>query len=211
MDLTLFDGPDRTVEAETARILSVGRLVGKKGFAQALDAVAAVVQRGRTIQYRIIGDGPLRPALTRQVHSRGLAHHVELLGWQNQASVREQLARTDIFLAPSVTMPDGNTEGLPTVIKEAMACGLPVVATDHGGICELVADGVSGRLVPEYDVPSLSEALVQMIDQPQLRIEMGRAGRNIVARHYNDEPLNDELAAIIRTLAHHHDGRSSSS
>jgi colanic acid/amylovoran biosynthesis glycosyltransferase len=105
---------------------------------------------------------------------------------------------SDLFLLPSVRASDGDEEGTPTVLMEAMACGLPVLSTVHSGIPELVEDGVSGWLVPERDVAALADRIQWMLDHPDRWAAMGRAGRAKVEREFNIDTLNDRLVELYR-------------
>ena len=110
------------------------------------------------------------------------------------------MADAHIFLAPSVTAENGDQEGIPVVIMKAMALGLPIISTDHGGIPELVEDGVSGFLVKERDVDSLTTRLSYLIDNPEIWPAMGRVGRKCVQKHYDINKLNDQLVNLYDRL-----------
>ena len=117
-----------------------------------------------------------------------------------QAKVRAGLEDADVLVAPSVTAADGDEEGIPNVLKEAMASGLPVVATRHAGIPELVEDGVSGLLVPERDEAALADALERLARAPAGWAAMGRAGREKIEKEYDIDRLNDRLAGLLEGL-----------
>lgn len=182
------------------RVVSVGRLIEKKGIAQVLRALRLLADRGVEAEYRVFGDGPLRQPLAGLAAEAGLSAQVRFEGRCGQEKVREGLDRADVLVAASVTAADGDEEGIPNVLKEAMASGLPVVATRHAGIPELVEDGVSGWLVPERDEPALAEALGRLAAEPGRWPAMGRAGRAKVEREYDIHRLNDRLAALLETL-----------
>jgi len=182
------------------RLLSVARLVEKKGIEYAIRAAAHLDRRGLDFQYTIIGDGPLRSSLEQLTQELGLSDRIKFLGWLPHDKVVDHLQQTHIVVNPSVTAADGSQEGIPNTLKEAMACGLPVVATRHSGIPELVEDGVSGYLVAERDAAALADALAKLIGEPETRREMGTAGRCRVVDEYNMNSLNDELAEIYRQV-----------
>ena len=182
------------------RLVSVGRLVEKKGIAQVLAALRLLVDRGIRADYRVYGDGPLRDRLRALAAELGIADRVSFEGRQGQEAVREGLAAADILVAASVTAADGDEEGIPNVLKEAMASGMPVVGTLHGGIPELVEDGVSGWLVPERDEAALAAALARLAAEPERWGAMGRAGRAKIEQEYDIHRLNDRLAAMLQTL-----------
>jgi len=145
------------------KILSVGRLIEKKGFDDALKALAVVKQTHANIQYTIVGDGPLRPMLSFRIHECGLTGCVDLKGALPSDETLERMAEADILIAPSRTASDGEVEGIPNVLKEAMCLGLQVIATRHAGISELVEDGVNGILVSENAPEEIAKALDELI------------------------------------------------
>jgi colanic acid/amylovoran/stewartan biosynthesis glycosyltransferase WcaL/AmsK/CpsK len=183
------------------RVLSVGRLVEKKGFAYAIRGVAKILSRYPMLQYAIAGDGPERSSLERLITELGVASNIRLLGWQERTEVLRLLGQADIFLAPSVTSQDGDQEGIPVVLHEAMASGLPVISTRHTGIPEAVQDGESGFLVGERDINGIADRLTHLLKHPEARWEMGQRGRKHVEDFYNLDTQNDRLIQIYRLLA----------
>jgi colanic acid/amylovoran biosynthesis glycosyltransferase len=182
------------------RLVSVGRLVEKKGVAEVLRAIRLLADRGVRTEYRVFGDGPLRERLTALATELGVAERVRFEGRQGQEVVREGLDRADVLVAASVTAADGDEEGIPNVLKEGMASGMPVVGTRHAGIPELIDDGVSGWLVPERDEAALADALARLAAEPERWPAMGRAGRAKVEREYDINRLNDRLTALLERL-----------
>jgi colanic acid/amylovoran biosynthesis glycosyltransferase len=182
------------------RLVSIARLVEKKGIEYGIRAVAAIVQQGLNVEYTIIGDGDLYPQLVALIQSLKVGHAVKLVGWKDQMEVVEILNQSHILLAPSVTGEDGNQEGIPVVLMEAMAMGIPVVSTYHSGIPELVEDGVSGFLVPERDVEALTHKVTELVRQPDRWAAMGRAGRARVEAEYDIHLLNDRLVNLYQQL-----------
>ena len=182
------------------RMVSVGRLIEKKGIAYVVRALRLLVDRGVRAEYRIFGDGPLREPLTALTRELGLADRVVFEGRQGQEVVREGLDRADVLVAASVTAADGDEEGIPNVLKEAMASGMPVVGTRHAGIPELVEEGITGWLVPERDEARLAEALARLAAEPERWPAMGRAGRAKVEREYDIDRLNDRFAGLLENL-----------
>ena len=182
------------------RLVSVGRLVEKKGIAQVLRAMKLLADRGIHAEYRVVGDGPLRERLEALAGELGMAGRVRFEGRQGPAAVRASLERADALVAASVTAADGDEEGIPNVLKEAMASGMPVVGTRHAGIPELIEDGVSGWLVPERDEAALAAALARLAAEPERRRAMGLAGRRRIERDYDIDRLNDRLADLLETL-----------
>ena len=181
-------------------ILTIARLVEKKGVEYGIRAIAEILKKHPQIEYKIAGDGPLKDKLQRLIAELNVGDKIELVGWRSQDQIAQLLGRADILLAPSLTSSKGDQEGIPGVIMEAFATGLPVVSTVHAGIPELVQDGASGFLVPEKNVDALVEKLEILIEQPQLRYAMGRTGRKFVEQSYNIETLNNRLVDVYQQL-----------
>jgi colanic acid/amylovoran biosynthesis glycosyltransferase len=190
----------RRQPGEPTRVLAVGRLVEKKGMAYAIAALARVKAMGRSVRLVIAGDGPLRNDLERMVTDLGLGAEVHLAGPKTRDEVLTLLGEAHLLVAPSVTAASGETEGIPNVLKEAMATGIPVIGTWHSGIPELVTDGVSGLLVPERDVDALAEALVTLVDHPGRWPAMGLAGRQRVEAEFDSDKLNKDLVELYEQL-----------
>ena len=192
--------PRRLHSDGRVRIATTGRLIEKKGIEYSIRAIALIASVNPNIEYNIIGDGPLKENLQQLINSLNVSNIVKLLGWKKQQEVIEILNNSHIFVAPSVTGKDGDQEGIPNVLKEAMAMGLPVIGTLHGGIPELIEDGISGCLVPERDADAISQKLSYLIEHSQVWAEMGQAGRTHVEEHYDINKLNDELVQIYQQL-----------
>ncbi|MCF4965839.1 glycosyltransferase [Nostoc sp. CMAA1605] len=182
------------------RIATTGRLIEKKGVEYGILAIAQVSKIYPNIEYNIIGDGELKANLQQLIDSLQIADQVKILGWKTQPEIIEILNHTDIFIAPSVTAKDGNQDAPVNTLKEAMLMGLPVIATTHGGIPELVKDGISGFLVPERDAQAIAEKLTYLIEHPEIWPAMGQAGRADVEKNYDINKLNDELVRIYRQV-----------
>ncbi len=153
-------------DRQSGLILAVGRLDVIKGFAHLVDACALLAARGIDFTCRIVGEGPLRDALSRQIADRGLDGRVELLGARKQEEVRDLLRAAALFVLPSVVTPQGDRDGIPVALMEAMACGTPVVSTRVSGIPELVTDGVCGLLAEAGDAADLARCIEQQLADP---------------------------------------------
>ncbi len=201
IDVRKYSSPERRIKNDRKiNILSIARLVEKKGIQYGVRAVASLIKDYPALEYTIVGDGPLRNEIESVIKEFDLDKNVKLLGWKTQEEIVTLLMAADIFLAPSVTGSSGDQEGIPVVLMEAMAQGLPVVSTYHSGIPELVQDGVSGFLVPEKDVDALAERLTYMMDTPENLDELGRNGRKYVEAHYDIHTLNMRLVEIYNHL-----------
>lgn len=182
------------------QLVSVARLVEKKGLEYSIRAIAKLAQNHPNIEYKIAGDGPLQNELEKLINELQVQKQVQLLGWKKQSEILEILNGADILLAPSVTSKDGDREGIPVTLMEGMARGIPVVSTYHSGIPELVQDGGSGFLVPERNVDALAEKIDYLINHPECCAMMGRAGRTFVEDKYDINKLNDRLVEIYQQV-----------
>ncbi|URI09508.1 glycosyltransferase [Aquincola tertiaricarbonis] len=181
-------------------VLHVARLVEKKGTQYLLEAFADVKKKFDDALLVIIGDGPLRQRLEQIAEAAGILGSVKFLGVQPHSAVRQWMARATVFTLPSVTATNGDAEGLGMVLLEAAACGVPVVATKHGGIPEAVIDGESGYLVGERDSSALAEALKLVLSSESRRHAMGAAGRRLVEERFNVHLQSEKLEAIYQSV-----------
>jgi len=181
---------------KTVKLLSVGRLVEKKGFEYAIQAVSLLAKQGVKIEYVIIGDGGLRNKLESLVAELKLMGVVHFAGACSHEEVKAHFASADIFLAPSVVALDGDQEGIPNVLKEAMAVGVPVISTYHSGIPELVEHGVSGLLVSERDAEGLMAAIKQMLADKERTRTMTFSARTKVETAFDNQVINARLNDI---------------
>jgi colanic acid/amylovoran biosynthesis glycosyltransferase len=201
LDCSKFNFTPRRLEpGSPVRIATTGRLVEKKGIEYAIRAVAQQAKTHPNIEYQIIGDGPLKDSLQALIQELNAVPYIKLVGWKNEQEIIQILEKTHLFIAPSITAQDGNQDAPINVLKEAMAMGLPVISTLHGGIPELVENNISGFLVPERDADALSEKLGYLIEHPDRWAEMGRAGRAFVEQHYDIRGLNDRLVQRYEQL-----------
>ena len=192
-----FVAPAQRTADDVPTVVAVGRLVEKKGFDVLIDALAALRQAGRPVRCRIIGGGEREAALREQVSRLGLTDVVELTGPLPQDDVREQVASADVFAAPCVVGADGNADGLPTVLLEAMAMGTACVSTDVTGITEAVQDGITGLEVPQHDAAGLAEAIGRLLDDAPLRTRLARAARDLVEDRFDTRRQVVELAHAL--------------
>ncbi|GAX37722.1 glycosyltransferase [Nodularia sp. NIES-3585] len=177
-------------------IISVGRLIEKKGLSILIAACAILKHRNCEFRCQIVGTGTLEPALKLQIQDLGLQSLVEIVGPRPQNEVFELMQQGAVFAAPYVIGKDGNRDGLPTVLLEAMALGTPCVSTDVTGIPELVRDGETGLIVPQHDAEALASALGRFLTDSVLRVELSRRARALIEAEF-DIYCN---AAILRGL-----------
>jgi colanic acid/amylovoran biosynthesis glycosyltransferase len=196
LDPKEFPFRERSVQAvEPVGILTVGRLVEIKGHEFVIRAVAKVREQHAEVRYDIVGDGPLRPKLEKLIAQLGLDGVVTLHGAREGAEVKRLMAGAHLFVLASVSV-EGDQEGQGLALQEAQACGLPVLATQHGAFPEGILAGKSGFLVPERDVEALADRLGYLIEHPETWAAMGRQGRAFVERRYDMRQLNQDLLAI---------------
>ena len=184
LDLERF-AADSAERAEPPLVLGVGRLIEKKGFADLVQACALLRRGGLRLRCLIIGKGPLRSQLQELIASLRLDDAVELAGALPREQLLQLYRQASVLAAPSVICPDGNRDGLPTVLVEAMALGIPVVATRVAGIPELVAHEHTGLLVRQQDPEELAGAIERLITDPALSADLARAGRGLVEREFD--------------------------
>lgn len=179
------------------RVLAVGRLVEKKGFADLLEAVALLERRAPIDRLCIVGDGALGPRLRARAAELGVGDRVEFAGSLGPEAVREQLRRADLLAMPCVVAADGDRDSMPVVVKEALAMEVPVVASDEVGLPELIRPEF-GRLCPPADPPSLADAINEVLTLvPAERAAMGAAGRRWVLEHCDLATETRVLAGLI--------------
>lgn len=166
-------------------ITAVGQLKEKKGFPYLIKACRLLKDQGYVFECQIIGAGSHKEALETLISELSLEDIVILRGALFHQQVIEEYKRTSIFVLPCITGSDGDRDGIPNVILEAMAMHLPIISTNHSGIPEAVENGVNGLLVPPADEIALAKALAKLMDDPALRRQLGERGREIVAEKFN--------------------------
>jgi colanic acid/amylovoran biosynthesis glycosyltransferase len=182
-----------------AVILGIGRLVEKKGFDDLIRACDLLRARGREFRCQIIGDGPLAAPLTDLIARLELGDRVRMLGPLPRDQVILHLQNSAALAAPCIVGADGNRDGLPTVLLEAMALGTPCVATDVTGLPEVVRDGDTGMLVGERRVDALADALGRLLDDAALRTRLSRSARALIERDFD---IHQNCARIREIFGH---------
>jgi glycosyltransferase involved in cell wall biosynthesis len=197
----LADG-DRPAPAHRLRIISVGRHVHKKGFDLLVTACAHLARRGVAVDATIIGEhGDETDAIAAAISDLGLEQHVKLLGPMSQSDLFAALREASVFCLPCRVTDDGDRDGIPNVLVEAMATGLPVVTTNVSGIPELVQDGATGLLVEPDQAVALADVLHRLYTDAALGRRLGAAGRAVVAERFDGDRLIGELATLFRRVA----------
>lgn len=201
VDMTRFSPRPVKAPATPLEIISVARLTEKKGLHVAIEACRQLKEQGMAFRYRILGIGPWERRLRTLIEQYQLEDVVDMPGFKPSHEVKEMLDDADVFLLPSVTGADGDMEGIPVALMEAMAVGIPVVSTLHSGIPELVEADKSGWLVPENDARALAQRLAtfSQLDTDELAPVVKRA-RDKVEHDFNQQVINRELASLLQAL-----------
>jgi glycosyltransferase involved in cell wall biosynthesis len=206
VDLERF--PFECSEPAEPLILAVARLVEKKGLEHLISACRLLSERGRCFRCRIVAGSRDRwAALSAQIHALGLAERVVLEGPLDQDDVRQRYHHATVFALPAVVAEDGDRDGIPNVLVEAAATGVPIVSTPVGGIPELVRDGETGLVVPPRDAAALAAAIESLLDSPELRRRLRERARAHVEEFFdlrrNAALVGRELTALtgVRTAA----------
>ncbi|HEV2843178.1 MAG TPA: glycosyltransferase family 4 protein [Chthoniobacterales bacterium] len=181
-------------------IVSIGRLIEKKGFADLISACCLLKPRGRPFICEIIGEGPLEAALQSQIVSEGVESCVKLVGPQTQSQIALRLAHATIFALPCTREEGGGMDNLPTVILEAMAAGLPVVSTPIAGVPEMIEHDASGILVPEHEPGAVCAAIEYLIANPEVARRFGDRGRQIAREKFSIETSVRTLRAVFENI-----------
>ncbi|HEX6118114.1 MAG TPA: glycosyltransferase [Dongiaceae bacterium] len=184
------------------KLISIGRLVEKKGHTHTMRALAQLRRRrpDLAVTLDIVGEGDLKGALEKEAAELGLTDVLEFHGGLPHKETLALLNDASIFILPSVTGDDGDMEGIPVSLMEAMARGIPVISTYHSGIPELIEDGVNGFLVPERDDEALARSIERTIDSAPRWPEIGRAGRRTIEIDFNRQTLGRRLIEHYRDL-----------
>jgi colanic acid/amylovoran biosynthesis glycosyltransferase len=202
IDVTQIPYARQPRQGVTLQLISVCRLAEKKGTEFALRALGRLRISNPDLDWRytIIGDGPLRDDLQRLAGQLGISDRVAFLGGLPHQEVKLWLSRSHVFILPSVTASNGDVEGIPVALMEAMASGLTVLSSYHSGIPELIEDRKTGFLAAEKDVDALAERIRWIAEHPQECEQIAVAARRKVETEYNTELLNDRFATLLTDL-----------
>lgn len=192
--------PPSKKEMPHKTILHVARLTEKKGTKYLIRAFAKVVEQSKQSKLIIIGDGPLKQDLLKLVNDLNLDKKVEFLGSQPNSVVMEWMSKSDIFCLPSVTALSGDSEGLGMVFLEAASAQLPTVATNHGGIPEAVVDGETGFLVEERNSLQLADKLLVLLNNRNVRLQMGKNARARITKKFNLSIQSKKLESLYKSV-----------
>jgi glycosyltransferase involved in cell wall biosynthesis len=200
VDHTLFHPRQRLLATTAPLILSVGRLRAKKGLDTLIDACAVLRERGQVFRCEIVGYGEEHDALQAQIRQRGLTEQVHLVGKLAREQVIDRYAHAAVYVQPSRIAADGDRDGIPNVLLEAMAMGLPVVASGVSGIPELVRDGHNGLLVEPDDASALAAAITRLLRQPGWCTQLGCRARSTVTERFDNDFNLQLLCGLLQRL-----------
>jgi glycosyltransferase involved in cell wall biosynthesis len=202
VDLQMFQPPsrERVDEADPPVIVSVGRFCAKKGFPYLIEACAALRRQGRRFRCRIIGYGPLRDELAALIAANGLEDLVSLEGPFTQDQILDVYRAATVFVLPCIVTDNGDRDGIPNVLLEAMSMGVPVVSTGVSGISELIEHMTNGLLVPERDADDVAAAIELLLDRPELRRCMAENGRRRVLENFEMEASARSVRDAFQTF-----------
>lgn len=179
------------------RILAIGRLIAKKGLSDLIEACSQLAENGLQFQCTIVGEGPEYENIKAKIDESGLSDRIVLTGAKTQEEVREALLTTTVFVLPSVVDEDGDRDGLPNVILEAMACGIPVVTTTASAADEAVGNDRTGLLVPPHDPTALAAAIQQLLENPGRARDLGHAAREKAKAKFDLAKTIPPLAELL--------------
>lgn len=206
VNLSHFQAVQPTIGRERSRpnlqIISVGRLVDKKGFSDLLQACALLHRRGYGFRCLIYGEGPLHDALSTQIDALDLPQVVQLMGACTQQELVKILPQSDLFVLTPFMTSDGDRDGIPNVLVEAMACGLAVVSTKVGGIPELIRDGENGLLAEPHAITAIADQLAMLFADELLRHQLGNAARQTVEELFDLQSGARQLVSLFRNAVH---------
>ncbi|HEX8990637.1 MAG TPA: glycosyltransferase, partial [Anaerolineales bacterium] len=200
LDLRAFPSRSGTAPSPRGRplILSVARLVEKKGLPYLLEACRTLRDRGYDFDCRIVGEGPLRPVIERQIGGLGLTNCVTLWGAEKHERVLEMYQQATLLALPCIVAANGDRDGIPNVLVEALHMGTPVVSTAVSGVPELIEPEVSGLLVPERDSAALADAIARLLDDARLRRRLAQAGQETVLAGFDMASNTRRLMQLFR-------------
>jgi glycosyltransferase involved in cell wall biosynthesis len=187
----------KSVQDKTTKMISVGGLKYFKGFPTLIHALSLLRNKGYAFHCSIIGDGPQRKVLEMLISRENLSEHITLHGNMEHAQTLQAISETDIFILASEIYLSGFRDGMPTVLTETMALGVPVISTYVSCIPDLVENGKSGILIPEKNPDLLAQTIARLIDDPDLRYNIAKGGYNRVKEKFNVADSREKLIALL--------------
>lgn len=181
----------------TKNILAVGRLDHIKGFSVLIDACKIYKEKDSDFKCYIIGNGPLKTTLQKQININDLSRHVELVGVMPQEQIKKYLSEASIFVLPSVVTKEGDMDGIPVALMEAMSVGLPVISTTVSGIPELIKNNINGLIVEPHDPQALSDSMAKIFNDPDLAYKFSSNARATIESDFSIQTETKKLYALF--------------
>jgi len=192
-----LSGSRKGLALPTINILSVARLVEKKGLPFLLEAVKLLIEQGTRVQCTIIGEGPLQKQLKVYIREMGLNNYVDLFGFVPQDEIKRYLSGADIFVLPCIVAENGDRDGLPNVILEAMLMGVPVISTPVSAIPEVIEDRVTGMLVKEKDSQTLANAISELVNNRELYDKIVENSKRKILKEFSIQKSTEKLVEVF--------------
>ena len=196
VDTTFFRQINIQKNKNIFQILSIGYLIERKGFDYLIKSLKEVLKSYQEVELKIVGSGPMKCLIEDLIIDLNLEDKIHIISNISDQELLEIYNSSDLFVLPSIIDSQGNTEGLGVVLLEAMACQLPVIGSDIGGIPDIIHDEVTGLLVPQKDVMGLSKAILKLIENDELRKRMAINGYELVKRNFSWEQIAKEYIEI---------------
>ena len=193
-----FSPSKSNLPAQLPRLLFVAQLAERKGAPYLIEACRLLALQGLDFECNLIGDGHQRAELEKLITDYGIGDRVKLLRALPQEEVKKLLASTDIFILPCIIAEDGDMDGIPVSLMEAMSMGIPVISTRISGIPELISNRESGILVEEKNAAELSEAILQLIHDSELREQLAVNGRQKIEKEFNIHKTSAEIGELFQ-------------
>ncbi|MCX9083029.1 MAG: glycosyltransferase [Candidatus Methanoperedens sp.] len=200
IDINRFSPRRRSMVNDGIKLLTVTRLVEKKGLEYLIRAIPIVIKEIPDCNLTIVGTGPLNDQLHQLVHDLKLEGYLQFKGDQSDLELMHYYENAEMFILPCIIAQNGDRDGIPVAIMEAMAMELPVISTMVSGIPELVEDGISGILVSQKDEKAIADAIIKLHKDRKLRLEMGAKGRQIIENKYNIVSESEKLIKIFNKM-----------
>lgn len=189
VDTSFYKPLNVTKDEEIFQILAVGYLIERKGFMYLISSIKEILKEHENIRLKIVGSGPQEQQIKNHITELDLEKHAEIIGNISDDELLKMYNSSDIFVLPSIIDSQGNTEGLGVVLLEAMACGLPVIGSNIGGIPDIIHEGETGLLVPQKDISGLSKSIIKLIENPNLRENLANGGYKMVKDNFSWETI----------------------
>jgi len=200
VDTNIFKYNPVSKEKNLFQILSIGYLIERKGFKYLIKSVKEVLKIHDNVNLKIVGTGPLENQIKNLLNELKLTKCIEVISNVSDEKLLELYNSSDIFVLPSVVDSQGNTEGLGVVLLEAMACKVPVIASNIGGIPDIVHDRVNGILVPQKDVLELSKSINELIGNEDMRKNLALNGYEMVKAHFSWKQIANDYIKIYTEI-----------